>query len=131
MAQHTNGSAHLVPAVASASHPRCRTCGYYAANHKDYKVHRKYHDLEKRFLCGYCCDDYHSGDDVRKHISEHHKRLPLLFFDRKDLYKKMLQEAVKMIHIDPVVQITRILAADSYRQCLGAKFEQSCLQVSQ
>ncbi|XP_055883826.1 uncharacterized protein LOC106079574 [Biomphalaria glabrata] len=102
MAQHCPDTEKLVPVKAQSLKLRCGICAYFASSAKVLRKHVEKHAFEKRFLCGYCRQDFRSDREAHDHVTEIHKR-KVVFCDRKKLYEAMTRRPQLEINLQPYV----------------------------
>ncbi|KAK0063251.1 zinc finger protein 335 [Biomphalaria pfeifferi] len=102
IAQHCPDTEKLVPVKAQSLKLRCGICAYFATSAKVLRKHVEKHAFEKRFLCGYCRQDFRSHTEAHDHVTEIHKR-KVVFCDRKKLYEAMTRRPQLEISLKPYV----------------------------
>ncbi|KAK0063252.1 general transcriptional corepressor trfA [Biomphalaria pfeifferi] len=81
-AQQCEAKEGLLPVEVDSWRLRCRRCGYISSGQEDLTNHFIKHQFQKRFLCGYCEQEFDQKVNVVEHILKVHQQ-SIIFYDRE------------------------------------------------
>uniref|UniRef100_A0A2C9M8S0 C2H2-type domain-containing protein n=1 Tax=Biomphalaria glabrata TaxID=6526 RepID=A0A2C9M8S0_BIOGL len=81
-AQQCEAKEGLLPVEVDSWRLRCRRCGYISSGQEDLTNHFIKHQFQKRFLCGYCDQEFDQKVNVVEHILKVHQQ-SIIFYDRE------------------------------------------------